>query len=60
MQDLLQRGDADLAHAQSLYSQISFLNADDIVESVSAERAQVAKTLADSKVAMQGPPRENP
>jgi serine/threonine protein kinase len=46
-QDWLQRGDSDLAHAQTLYTQISsFLDADAMMDRVAAERADVQRTLA--------------
>jgi ATP/maltotriose-dependent transcriptional regulator MalT len=56
MQDYLTRGDSDLAHAQSLYQQISpFLDGANQAEHVSEEREQVAKTLADSHLVTDHP-----
>jgi tetratricopeptide (TPR) repeat protein len=55
MQDMLQRGDSDLAHAHTLYTRVSpFLDGDAMADRVSTERAQVAKTLADAKLATDG------
>jgi len=60
MQEALQLGDSDLAHAQELYKQLaSFPDGVQLADRVSADRAQLARTLADSKMATDGP-RENP
>jgi serine/threonine protein kinase len=60
MQEALQLGDSDLAHAQELYKQLaSFPDGVKLADQVSADRAQLARTLAESKLATDGP-KENP
>jgi serine/threonine protein kinase len=60
MQEALQLGDSDLAHAQELYKQLaSFPDGVQLADRVSADRAQLARTLADSRLATDGP-KENP